>query len=144
MKSGLLAVVLNAIGEDGIAILDQRCLHSMVVDGSFLSFILSWHRIGSGTDQEQRLYRDRAIARLKSNDRTASIGIAVGIRARSSSSLVRIEEGNVKIAVLITTPTPVDVIKTIAVGTITNKLVANGRTVAAIHDRTLSLQLGIQ
>ena len=116
----------------------------MAINGSILPFVLARFRVGRGTDQEQRLYRDRAIARLKSNDRTASIGIAVGIRARSSTSLVGIEEGNVKIAVLITTPTPVDVIKTIAVGTITNKLVANGRTIAAIHDRTLSLQLGIQ
>lgn len=116
----------------------------MAINGSILPFVLARFRVGRGTDQEQRLYRDRAIARLKSNDRAATIGIAVGIRARSSTSLVRIEEGNVKIAVLITTPTSVDVIKTIAVGTITNKLVANGRTVAAIHDRTLSLQLGIQ
>lgn len=87
----------------------------MAIDSSLLSFILVRHRIGRGTDQEQRFYRDGAIARLDSYDRTASFSISVGIGTRSSASLVGIEEGDIKIAVLIAASAPIDMIKAVAV-----------------------------
>ena len=82
-----------------------------------------------------------AIIRLNADNHTTVTVIAISCRTRTGATLFRVEYGNIKVSVLIAVPSPINMIKSVSVRTVTNKRMTTSRRSSRIHYRTLIQKL---
>ena len=67
---------------------------------------------------------NNAIIFLQTNNHTIKSVIAIGSHARTCSTLCGVQYRDIKVAILIATPSPINMVEATAIGTIEHKLVS--------------------